>query len=490
MKKKYFYLFFFIVFLFGLFLRFYKLDLRPLHHDEAVNWYFFLKKLRETGFLDFFYEQHGLLPFFLSYLPLLFLKTSISSLRTGAAIFGSLTILLLLFLRKEIGEIGVLISALFLAVSPIMVFYSRFLIGYPFFDFFLLLFLISIFKFFKNFKNRYIFLAFFSLTCLFLTNEASFIFLAIFFAFLILGSFFKSFRERLFFAFKKIKFSTWLLSFLSSIFLFVLIQTSFFKNWSNLFKLKVLIFELIEKSSHTGHNKPFFYYFKVIAELEPYLFVFFVFGLLALKKAGAFLSEKTKLVNLFFLFFSFFTFLIFSLIPYKTPWVLTIIILPFILLTGLSAEIFMKKFGKNKKMILAFSFFIFLSLAFAFHQTIASNFINYAREDKNPLAYVGTTKDIDKLLVDLASFKEKNKLVKPKVLIVASSYWPLPFYLRKNYSLFYATLKDKKEIDQNLANGYDLIIADEKEKPNFDFEKRKNYNLRFGYKIIVYFRKN
>ena len=225
MKQQRFYLVLFLIFIAAFILRFLYLDIRPLHHDEAVGWYYFIRKIVHFQSPEFFFEQHGLLHYLLSSVSVFLFGLSIFSLRFMAALLGSLTVLLFSFLKEKIGAIGALIAALFYAVSPIEVFYSRFLISYPFFNFFFLLFLAGLFIYYKKHQPLFLYLAFFALACMFLINELSFLYLGIIiFYFLLLFVFNK---KKAFTILSGINLYKLLISICLFFLVFVLIQTIF-----------------------------------------------------------------------------------------------------------------------------------------------------------------------------------------------------------------------------------------------------------------------
>lgn len=117
------------------FLRFYWLGLKPFHHDEGVNG-FFLKTLFEKG--TYAYDPANYHGPTLYYISLAFAKVfglETVPVRASVAIFGVLTVVLALFLRRYIGKIGAFSAALFLALSPGMVYISRYFIHEMFFVF-------------------------------------------------------------------------------------------------------------------------------------------------------------------------------------------------------------------------------------------------------------------------------------------------------------------------------------------------------------------
>lgn len=117
------------------FLRFFWLTLKPLHHDEGVNGWF-LTTLYNDGVYKYDpANYHGPT---LYYISLAFAKVfglTTTSVRASVAIWGVLIVILTFFLRPYLGKIGSLFAALFLALSPAMVYISRYFIHEMFFVF-------------------------------------------------------------------------------------------------------------------------------------------------------------------------------------------------------------------------------------------------------------------------------------------------------------------------------------------------------------------
>lgn len=119
----------------AVFLRFYQLGLKPFHHDEGVNGWFLTTLFREGIYRYDPANYHGPT---LYYIALAFAKVfglETVSVRASVAIFGVLIVVMALFLRRYIGKTGALFAALFLAVSPGMVFISRYFVHEIFFVF-------------------------------------------------------------------------------------------------------------------------------------------------------------------------------------------------------------------------------------------------------------------------------------------------------------------------------------------------------------------
>lgn len=134
------------------FLRFFALALKPFHHDEGVNG-FFLTTLYRDGIYKYDPQNyHGPT---LYYISLAFSKVfglETVSVRASVAVFGVLTVILIFFLQRYIGKIGSLFAALCVALSPGMVFISRYFIHEIFFVFLSLAIVIAVLFFIEKRK--------------------------------------------------------------------------------------------------------------------------------------------------------------------------------------------------------------------------------------------------------------------------------------------------------------------------------------------------
>jgi uncharacterized protein (TIGR03663 family) len=132
--------------------RFISLGLKPLHHDEGVNG-FFLTDLFRKG--EYHYDPANYHGPTLYYIALAFAKVfglDTVPVRASVAIWGVLMVVLCFYLRPYIGRTGSLFAALFVAVSPGMVFISRYFIHEIFFVFLSLAIVISVTYFIERRK--------------------------------------------------------------------------------------------------------------------------------------------------------------------------------------------------------------------------------------------------------------------------------------------------------------------------------------------------
>lgn len=152
-KKNFaFYLGFFIILALSLLLRFYRLDERVFHHDEAAVGYFTYRLFTEHSY-SYDPSFHG--PFMYYATTEIFKRfgDSIYAARFLPAVLGTALLFFLLPLRKYIGSIGILVCAFFLAFSPSFLYYSRFYREDIFMSFFTLLLLVCAIRFLEHHTN-------------------------------------------------------------------------------------------------------------------------------------------------------------------------------------------------------------------------------------------------------------------------------------------------------------------------------------------------
>lgn len=134
------------------FLRYFMLLLRPVHHDEGVNGWMLTNLLRDNRYQYDPSNYHGPTIYFIAY-PLMKMFGLVTyPLRGLSSLFGLLMVVLVFCFRRYLGNVGTLIAAFFLAISPGMVFISRYFIHEIFFVFFQLSFVVAIVFFIEKRK--------------------------------------------------------------------------------------------------------------------------------------------------------------------------------------------------------------------------------------------------------------------------------------------------------------------------------------------------
>jgi uncharacterized protein (TIGR03663 family) len=151
---------FFLILILAFLLRFLLLDLKLLHHDEAIHSWFSYELLTK-GAWQYDPSYHGPFLYFVTAGMFALLGPSDLVARLLPSFFGFAIIPLIYYIYR-IGYINknqVLVAALFIAISPDMIYFSRFLRHDIFMLFFTMLLLVAILYWFERGTTRFAVLA-------------------------------------------------------------------------------------------------------------------------------------------------------------------------------------------------------------------------------------------------------------------------------------------------------------------------------------------
>jgi uncharacterized protein (TIGR03663 family) len=150
---------FIIIILIAIVLRFLFLDLKLLHHDESIHaWFSYELLTRGTYTYDPMY--HGPLLYYITASMFWLFGQSDFVARLMPALFGTLLVPLVYYIYRlgYLDKRQALVAALFIAVSPDLVYFSRFLRHDMFQLFFTLLILVALLWYLNTGKFRYVLL--------------------------------------------------------------------------------------------------------------------------------------------------------------------------------------------------------------------------------------------------------------------------------------------------------------------------------------------
>lgn len=421
------------------FLRFYDLELKPLHHDEGVNSWFLLNLKADFpgGWTYDPSNYHGPFLFFTHIIPLAIYE-SVFSLRCMVALFGSLTIWLLWPLRRKIGRIGVTAAAFLLAISPSHLYFSRTNIHEIYLVFFTLGTVVGIVRLWETKRPVYLVLA---VACWawVITVKETYIITAAAWFWAAVGTYLWLARTR-----KKNEpppraaakeLGEWLKIHYAAIWLaagiFVLIIVVYY---SSLFtNLKGTTSDLVQSlliwrktgTKGAGHEKPFFYWWWLLRDFELPIFILGALGI-------GYAAVKRNAFAVFCFIWSGLTFLIYSFIAYKTPWLALNFILPLSLLAGFFCEQLYRSLEKTPGLAGAAGLIFAIGLlAWGTGISRLVNFVEYDN-DRHMIVYSQTRRDISALVRAIEEYAHKNgQGYTTEIKIVSDEYWPLQWYLRK-----------------------------------------------------------
>ena len=335
------YLIFILIIALAFFLRFYHLEERVFHHDEAAVG-FFTYRLFNDNIYSYDPSFHG---------PFIYYATAEMYRRFGdtefasrmlPAFFGAAMLFLLFPLRKHIGTRGMVLAAFFLALSPSFVYYSRFYREDIFVSFFTLLTLVCAVKYVENYGEGrsgilrlfFLFLAGVSLGSMVALKETAYVSIALIVLFIIL--FF--IRERWYRdLYEKIRLRDkrtlgiaaeglfLVLVILIVISLFYTGKVFDFNGMKDAFERAISHWYQMHSIERIGG--PIYYYLPIFALYELPVLVFGMAGIIY------FYSRKNLLMT-FIAFWALTNLIMYSYIQEKVPWLILNPLLPFIIIAA------------------------------------------------------------------------------------------------------------------------------------------------------------
>jgi uncharacterized protein (TIGR03663 family) len=423
---------FVLVALFGLALRLPQLGVRPMHTDEAVNGYIVGQLLAGKSFTYDPRDRHGPMLAALA-LPLVRLQGAKTfsdltehELRLTTVLAGTVTILLFGAAVEMFGFLPCLIAALLFACAPLSVYYDRYFIHES-------LFVAATFGLVLSVwcvcKTHLVWQAALSGAC----------------AALMLASKETALLHFLALAAAAIVFWRWNLrgkhsglvwsprAFLAAaaafLLLSILLFTWFGTNWESLSELLHAAPNFFARASGEGHQKPFWYFAQLLTGGWS------GGAIVALACIGWFQTMRRRDPSPygFLAFYAVFLGILYSLIPYKTPWLALNFWLPVSVFAGLAIESLWRmatKYPARRTAVRACCILMAVLAAILIaHDTRQRVFLQPA-DETNPYAYAHTSEDILGLPVEIERLAHQNGIASPRIAVIAADPWPLPWYLR------------------------------------------------------------
>jgi uncharacterized protein (TIGR03663 family) len=215
----------------------------------------------------------------------------------------------------------------------------------------------------------------------------------------------------------------------------VLLFTWFGQRWMALTGLMHAVPDLLARAAGEGHEKPFRYYPRlltggwsggVICALACIGFS------LALRRSA---SAPYRFLALYALFII----SLYSFIPYKTPWLALNFWLPIALFAGLaimSLWCLPAKYPALRAALPALSIRaivaagVLTAVVLIAVDTRERAFV-HPFEESNPYSYAHTSDDLLGLPGEIEELEHQDAVANPRIAVIASDPWPLPWYLRK-----------------------------------------------------------
>jgi uncharacterized protein (TIGR03663 family) len=508
------------IFVIAAILRLYNLNLVPLHHDEGVNGNFLVRLVREGAYQYDPENYHGpTLYYFSALIPwatrLLFgpaardnYGLTTFTIRLVPAFFGLATIGLVFLLRRKLGTVATLSAALLLAISPGAVYLSRYFIHETLFVFFTLSIVVAVVWFYEERNSSYLIAAGAAAALLFATKETAMISAGVLLIALALtivytwlnrarvvqatprrsrgqnlpGKSDNVIREMGGTAAVAVNLIMSLAVFFA---VYLLFYSSFFQNNNGVYD-SLSTFAIWTRTGTVAHVHPASMYLSWLTKQESALLFLGAVG-------AAIVVLKPK--NSFALFSALWAFGLiaaYSLIPYKTPWLLLNFIVPLALIAGYSLQALYEMEGAQLRLVSAI---LFVAICVGIYQAIDLNFINYDNDKpKYVYVYAHTTRGTLDLVNEIDRIAKQEAGGKTGITIVSPDYWPLPWYLRNYTRVGY--------FGRMAASSEPIIIANENQKQEVEANFGELYQqvpsrlsggsfeLRPGVKLLLYTRRS
>jgi uncharacterized protein (TIGR03663 family) len=443
------------------FLRIYDYALKPFHHDEGVNGFFLIDLFRKHVYRYDPSNYHGPTLYYFSLLSSLLFGLNDFAVRLVPALAGVATIWLMLRLRRYIGTIGALTAAALLAVSPCAVFYSRYFIHESLFVLFSVGIVVAALRYYETANPVYLMLLAISAALLFATKETAMITAGVFIIALVSTEIYqrmrgtrgpqagskKKQRQQSKYARKPepergvrttlARFGEppallWLAAASAALFILihVLFYSSFFTHAQGLNDSLATFKIWVRTGTSEFHAKPWNTYLNWLWQEE---------ALLSLLGVAGILVAAARATNRFVLFAALWAIGIiaaYSLVPYKTPWLMLNFVAPLAITGGYAVN----TLYHQSKNTLAQAFALAIALAaitLGTYQTVVLNFYQYDNE-QYPYVYAHTQRGYLSLIREIKSAAERaGTKEQTTISIVSPDYWPMPWYLREFKSVAY-----------------------------------------------------
>ncbi len=423
--------------------RFADLDRRPMHHDEG-NQAVRSGELLEDGVYHYDPEDHhGPALYYLS-LPVAwvtsgrdFNRTTEVTWRLVPVLFGSGLILLLWYLRDGMPKVALITAAALTAVSPAMVYYSRFYIQEMLLVFFTLGAIAAGWRYSRRPSYGWAAVLGLCLALMLATKETAI--LAWFAMFVALAVMLATDKQSKSWFPRRLPVTHLVVALSVAALTYILFFSSFFSNPIGVLDgLRAYHVYLPRGLGQSLHRHSAYYYLHLLLFYdqgrgpiwsEAFLVGFaLIGGVLAWRRPP---TTETRLIRFLAVYAAVLT-LTYSLIPHKTPWCLISFLHGMILVAGWGvAESFRTIRGKLTRALLGIAVAAgMIHLGWLAYQ---ANF-RYPTDPSNPYAYVETSPDLLNLVQrvdDIAALAPDGQEMLIRVVTDPYNTWPIPWYLRR-----------------------------------------------------------
>ena len=400
------------------FLRFLLLGMKPPHFDEGINGWFVDQMVR-NGFYKYDpTNYHGPLHFYVLFLSQTLFGRNLWALRLPVVLVSISCVWLTLKFEPFVGRNVSRLAALAMAVSPGFVFYGRYSIHEAWLVLFTMLFFVGLFGLWKFGTANYLWCAGMGLTGMILSKETYILHVGcamIAVAVCWVSNYFNKLED------SRPATQTWDYVDLAVVIgtgvaLIIFFYSGTFFNWNGVKGLYQAYLPWFKTGSEGhGHQKPWYYWLRLIARYEWPVLAGLVLCLF---------SVRFKNVALRYLaIYSVGTLIAYSIVKYKTPWCIISFIWPFTFIFG--AAVLLVPLTYKRVVYLVSAILLTGSLGYCV-------WLNYFRctTETEPYVYVQTYNDVYKFTDPLLQLAHSDPRAYQLIgHIIRASPYPLPWML-------------------------------------------------------------
>jgi uncharacterized protein (TIGR03663 family) len=485
----------FVVFIFaacgaGLALRLPHLDLRPVHVDEAVHADKY-NTLWTTGRYEYDpTEYHGPTLYYFT-LPAVWLSgapdfahTDAATFRMVAVVFGAGLILLLLLVADGLGRPATACAAFLAAISPALVYYSRYYIQEMLLVFFTFLVIAAGWRYVQTRHWSWAILAGVGVGLMHATKETCVIALGCMAAALALTVLWQRNASG--------DVRRWALvgGVTAAVVVSVVFFSGFFTNakgpWDS---VRALTTYLGRAGGGGVHEHPWYYYLHILTYWRGGGGPVWSEGLtIGLGLVGIAAAVKGRGLARFLAIYALLMAVVYSAVPYKTPWCMLSVLHALTLLGGIGAVTLVRTPRHRLAQAAVAGLLLIAGAQLAWQANRASS-ERYCANERNPYVYAHTLYSAADLAAQLESltrvtFDGHHLLIK----VMVENCWPLPWYLRGFDRVgYWETVPDRPDADVILASSTLQSELEPRLKAIYQVNTR---GLRRDERLLVYIRQD
>ncbi len=504
-----------VIFVVAAAIRLPELALNPFHHDEGVNGWFMTNLVRDGTYVYDPANYHGPSLYYFALVSEILFGLTTEAMRLVPVVFGLLLVAVTFTLRRYLGSLAVLVAAGLLAISPGAVYISRYFIHETLLVAFSLSLVAAVTFYLDRRESKYLLAVAVSAALLFATKETGIITVAVLVIATVIGHYYVAWRrppatarrasagrsgakpksvwiegveyrpargERGSGGPGQPLLPTWIpgehLAGAAVVFLvvYVLLFSSFFTNFPQGLIDSLATFTIWTQTGGETQTQPLYQYLVWMVPLDVVILVLGAMGgVVAAIRAP---SRLWVVVGLWVAGIS----TVYSIISYKTPWIILNMLVPLALLAGLAVA----ELWRSRQLRLGVPVVLGAAVLVSGYQAIDLNYSHYD-DPTYGYVFVHSTRDMLKLIDEIEATADRaGSGLETGIVFVAPEYWPLPWYFREypragfygtitetDEAMIVANVNQEAELEPSIAGRYDRIGV---------------YNMRPGVDLVLYVR--